>query len=138
MDPSVDWWCTWWWCWWCGSIISFSSNSISLLFDVPVCTLLLLLLWTSSSILDFFFNFCLLLTLVEDEELDDELDELDELEDVVDIDWIVKSVVDFLFSLIEFWFWAAAAIMRELLLTIKLKLLILKNLELIYFNRKLY
>jgi hypothetical protein len=46
----------------------------------------LLLLRTSSSVLDFFFIFCLLLTFVEDEELDDELDELDELEDVVDID----------------------------------------------------
>lgn len=48
--------------------------------------------------LDFFFNFCLLFTLVEDEEPDDELDELEELEDVE----IVKSVVDFLFSFIEF------------------------------------
>jgi hypothetical protein len=37
-------------------------------------------------VFDFFFILCLLLTFVEDEELDDELDELDELDDAVDID----------------------------------------------------
>jgi hypothetical protein len=44
------------------------------------------LVCSSSSVLDFFFNLCLLFTFEEDEELDDELDELEELDDVVDID----------------------------------------------------